>query len=171
MGLWKLDAPCSKMNSSKPKPKRARATEVSGSVNFGDKFHEVHFGRRSRARAHLRTRNAYRIATRGSPGATRNSRKWESPLRLVALDSMSRSIEITFGFHARIRSSVAHTLSGRVREHTRIVKLTRRDKLIGNYSRPRRNVRRSPILSGCRSRIRLRINRILPRISGESVNS
>lgn len=47
MGLWKLDAPRSKMNSSKPKP--SGAAEVSGSVNFGDKFHEVHFGWRSSA--------------------------------------------------------------------------------------------------------------------------
>ena len=83
----------------------AHVTEVSGSVNFGDKFHEVHLGWRMRVYTRMRTRSVYRIATRIAK--LRNKFEWESPFWFVAFDSMSRSIEITSSFQARIRSLVA----------------------------------------------------------------
>jgi len=83
----------------------ARVTEVSGSVNFGDKFHEVHFGSRTRMCARMRDRSVYLVLQRIAK--LRNKFEWESPFRFVAFDSMSRSIEITSSFQAQIRSLVA----------------------------------------------------------------
>lgn len=87
----------------------ARVTEVSGSMNFGDKFHEVHFAWRCvRARAHVCTfAHSKRVSYCTENPETTKQFEWESPFRFVAFDSMSRSIEITSSFHAQIRSLVA----------------------------------------------------------------
>lgn len=53
----------------------APVAEVSGSVNFGDKFHEVHSGHDVRARARSRTRSAY------ISRCTADSRRWHSSNR------------------------------------------------------------------------------------------
>jgi len=95
----------------------ARVAEVSGSVNFGDKFHQVHSGT-AYARVHVRahTRSGVSRCSSANSGERCTKRRFvrESPFRFVAFDSIPRSIEITCSFHAQIRG-----LSARARARAR----------------------------------------------------
>lgn len=79
----------------------ARVTEVSGSVNFSDKFHEVHFGWRTRL--YVCTLEARIVLQRGS-------RSYETVQMGITISirciRTSRSIEITSTFHTQIRNLV-----------------------------------------------------------------
>lgn len=84
----------------------ARVTEVSGSVNFSDKFHEVHFGWRTRL--YVCTLEARIVLQPRIPGATKHSSNGNH--HFDSLHSMSRSIEITSSFHAQIHAVAIRTV-------------------------------------------------------------